>query len=69
MTCTEAILSLLLFTPCGAGGGPSMDLVLAEALASPDRLEKDRLRDPLRRPDQVLSFFEIKPGRQDSRSN
>ena len=62
MTCTEAILSLLLFTPCDSGGGPSMDLAIAEALASPDRLEADRLKDPLRRPDQVLSFFDIKPG-------
>jgi predicted methyltransferase len=62
MTCTQAVLSLLLFTPCGDGGGPSMDLVIAEALASPARLESDRLRDALRRPDQVLSFFEIAPG-------
>jgi predicted methyltransferase len=62
MTCTEAILSLLLFTPCDGSGGPSMDLAIAEALASPDRLEGDRLKDPLRRPDQVLSFFDIKPG-------
>jgi len=62
MTCAQAALSLLLFTPCGDGGGPSMDLVIAEALASPARLESDRPRDALRRPDQVLSFFEIAPG-------
>jgi len=62
MTCTQAVLSLLLFTPCSDGGGPSMDLVIAEALASPVRLESDRARDALRRPDQVLAFFEIGPG-------
>lgn len=62
MTCAQAVLSLLLFTPCGDGGGPSMDLVIAEALASPARLESDRPRDALRRPDQVLSFFEIARG-------
>ena len=62
MTCTQALLSLLLFSPCSDGGGPSMDLVIAQALASPARLESDRPRDALRRPDQVLSFFEIGPG-------
>jgi len=62
MTCTQAVLSLLLFTPCGDGGGPSMDLVIAETLASPARPESDRLRDALRRPDQVLSFFGITRG-------
>jgi predicted methyltransferase len=62
MTCTQAILSLLLISPCSDEGGPSMDLAIAEAVASPARLESDRTKDALRRPDQVLSFFEIKPG-------
>jgi len=62
MTCTQAILSLFLFAPCSDDGGPPMDLVIAEALASPARLESDRPRDALRRPDQVLSFFGITPG-------
>ena len=39
-----------------------MDLVIAESLASPDRLERDRASDPWRRPDLVLSFFDVKPG-------
>ena len=62
MTCTQALLSLLLFSPCSDGGGPAMDLVIAEALASPVRPESDRQRDALRRPDQVLAFFGIVPG-------
>jgi len=62
MTCSQAMISLLFFTSCGDGGGPSMDLVVAEALANPARPESDRLRDALRRPDLVLSFFEIEPG-------
>ena len=62
MTCTQAVLSLLLFTPCNDGGGPSMDIAIAEALANPSRLESDRLKDALRRPDQILAFFEISPG-------
>jgi predicted methyltransferase len=62
MTCTQALLSLFLFSPCNDGGGPSIDLAIAEALASPARLESDRARDALRRPDQVLAFFGIGPG-------
>ena len=62
MTCTQALLSLLLISPCNDGGSPSMDIAIAEALASPQRIEADRARDPLRKPDQVLTFFEIKPG-------
>jgi len=62
MTCSQAVASLLLFTSCGDDGGPSMDLVVAEVLANPSRPESDRLRDALRRPDLVLSFFEISPG-------
>jgi predicted methyltransferase len=62
MDCTQIIASLFLLAPCGDGGGTSMELVIAESLASPERLEQDRTRDPLRRPDLVLSFFEIEPG-------
>ncbi len=62
MTCTQAILSLLLLSPCDDGGGASMDLVIAEALTNPSRPATDRARDALRRPDQILSFFEISPG-------
>src|SRR5688572_17347690 len=62
MTCTQALLSLLLITPCTDGGTPAMDVAIAEALADPQRIAADRSRDPLRKPDQVLAFFEIKPG-------
>jgi predicted methyltransferase len=62
MTCTQAVLSLMLISPCSDGGGPNIDLAIAESLANPARLETDRLRDPLSRPDLVLAFFEIAPG-------
>jgi len=62
MTCAQAVLSLMLLSPCSDDGGPPLDLVVAEALASPARPESDRLRDAWRRPDQVLEFFEIAPG-------
>ena len=62
MNCVQAIMSLFLLAPCYQGGGKSMDLEIAESLASADRLEQDRASDPLRRPDLVLSFFGIEPG-------
>jgi predicted methyltransferase len=66
MDCSQAVLTLFLLVPCDQGGGHSGDsplnLAIAEALASPERIEADRLQDPLRRPDLVLQFFEIRPG-------
>ena len=62
MDCAQLMMALFMLAPCDNGGGSSMDLVVAESLASPDRIEQDRSNDPLRRPDLVLSFFEIKPG-------
>ena len=59
MDCARAILVLLLFAPCGISSGNSMDMAIAESLASPERIELDRKNDPLRRPDLVLEFFEI----------
>ena len=62
MTCTQAVLSLLLISPCSDGGGQNTDLAISEALANPARPESDRAKDELRRPDEVLAFFEIRPG-------
>jgi predicted methyltransferase len=62
MECAHAILTLFLLTPCESESGASLDIAIAESLANPARTESDRLVDPLRRPDQVLEFFEIKPG-------
>jgi predicted methyltransferase len=62
MDCAQLMMALFMLAPCDNGGGSSMDLVVAESLASPDRIEQDRSNDPLRRPDLVLSFFEIRPG-------
>jgi predicted methyltransferase len=62
MDCASAVLTLMLLAPCGDAGGGSIDMAIAESLASPDRIEGDRKSDPLRRPDLVLEFFEIRPG-------
>jgi len=62
MDCVQAAAALLLLAPCDDSGGASIDIAIAESLASPERIEQDRQNDPLRRPDLVLAFFEIKPG-------
>ncbi len=62
MTCTQALLSLLLISPCTDVGGQAIDQAIAAALDHPERTAADRARDPLRKPEQVLAFFEIKPG-------
>ncbi len=70
MTCTQALLSLLLISPCSDGGGQAINQAgnpigneaITAALAHPQRLEGDLARDPLRKPEEVLAFFEIKPG-------
>lgn len=41
---------------------PAADAVYAAALASPDRLAKDREIDARRKPDQLFKFLAIKPG-------
>ena len=62
MTCTQAILSLLLVSPCSDGGGASKEEAIAEALANPARPQTDVARDEFRHPDEILEFFEIHPG-------
>lgn len=62
MDCPHAIVALFLLALCENSGGASMDMAIAESLASPDRVEADRSSDPLRRPDLVLEFFELKAG-------
>jgi predicted methyltransferase len=62
MDCAQVIFTLLLLVPCDNVGGASINVEVAEALASPGRMEKDRQSDPFRRPDLVLGFFEIQPG-------
>jgi predicted methyltransferase len=62
MNRTLTVLALFLLSPCAQGGSESLNLAIAESLAAADRLADDRKSDPLRRPDQVLEFFEVEPG-------
>jgi predicted methyltransferase len=52
---------LLLMTGAATATAETADII-AESLASPDRLAQDREHDPSRHPDQVLEFFGIGPG-------
>ncbi len=60
MNCGEALLSLLLLGGCEDGG--SGNEAINAALAHPERPAEDREADPRRRPDRILSYFEIEPG-------
>jgi predicted methyltransferase len=49
-------------SPCGEGGGVDINNAVAAAVANPNRLAEDLAKDVNRKPAQVLSFFDIRPG-------
>lgn len=60
MTCTQALLSLFLLSPCNDGGvGPE---AVEAAVASPERPAEDVARDAARKPAEVLKFLGIEAG-------
>lgn len=61
MSCSSIMFSLFLVAPCGQGGGELNDAVAA-AVANPQRPAEDIEKDANRKPEQILSFFDIKPG-------
>jgi len=62
MNCSTVLFSLFLISPCGEGGGSDINEAVAAAVANPKRPAEDIENDSSRKPAQVLSFFEIKPG-------
>lgn len=48
----------------GEPATPTVPRYLSDAVASPDRPEDDRVRDPHRKPAEVLAFFGIAPGQR-----
>jgi predicted methyltransferase len=60
MNCTTILLTLFLTGGCNESAG--IDSAVAEAVAHPDRLAEDKIADGHRKPQDILSFFEIKPG-------
>jgi len=62
MSCSSVMFSLFLLSPCGNGGGTEISDAVAAAVANPQRPAQDITRDESRKPAEVLSFFDIKPG-------
>jgi len=62
MSCSSVLFSLFLMSPCGDGGGNDVNEAVAAAVANPQRPVEDLEKDANRKPEQVLSFFNIKPG-------
>ena len=57
---------LLCMTSLVWAADPADDIpyYITEAVDSPERLDSDRVRDPYRKPVEILSFFGVKPGDQ-----
>jgi predicted methyltransferase len=56
------MFSLFLMSPCSQGGGAEISEAVAAAVANPQRPAQDTVKDTSRKPAEVLSFFNIKPG-------
>jgi predicted methyltransferase len=62
MSCSSVIFSLFLLTPCSQSGGTDISEAVAAAVSNPQRPAQDLEADANRKPTEVLSFFNIKPG-------
>ena len=62
MKCSVLLFSLFLFTPCASAGENHINADAAAAVANPQRPAEDVAKDANRKPAEVLSFFDIKPG-------
>ena len=62
MGCSAVMFSLFLLSPCENAGGTQINEAVAAAVSDTQRPAEDIAKDANRHPDQVLSFFNIKPG-------
>jgi predicted methyltransferase len=62
MSCSGLMFSLFFLSPCGNSGGHDVSEAVAAAVSNPQRPSVDLTSDANRKPAQVLSFFDIKPG-------
>ena len=62
MSCSSLMFSIFLMSPCGNANGVDISEAIAAAVSNPNRPAQDIAKDVNRKPDQVLSFFGIKPG-------
>jgi predicted methyltransferase len=56
------MFSIFLMSPCVQAGGTGVSEAVATAVSNPQRPTEDIKKDANRKPAQVLSFFDIKPG-------
>ena len=62
MSCSAVMFSLFLLSPCGGSGGNDVSEFVEAAVSNPQRPAADVASDAGRKPAQVLSFFDIRPG-------
>jgi predicted methyltransferase len=62
MSCSAIMFSLFLVSPCTEAGGHDINAAVSAAVANPKRPAEDLAKDSGRKPAEVLSFFNIKPG-------
>lgn len=62
MSCSAMMFSLFLLSPCGDSGGNDVNEIAQAAVSNPQRPAVDIASDAGRKPAQVLSFLDIKPG-------
>jgi predicted methyltransferase len=62
MSCSAVMFSLFFMSPCGQDGGEVISDAVSAAVSNPQRPAEDRQKDASRKPDKVLSFFDIQPG-------
>jgi len=62
MSCSSVMFSLFLMAPCPQGGGEDISAAVAAAVSNPQRPVVDIEKDANRKPAEVLSFLNIKPG-------
>ncbi len=62
MSCSAIMFSLFLTSPCPQGGSAEVNEAMAVQSPTHKGPAEDVARDADRKPSEVLSFFEIKPG-------
>lgn len=62
MICSAVMFSFFLLSPCENGSESGISQAVAAAVSNPQRPAEDVSKDAGRKPAQVLSFFDIKPG-------
>jgi predicted methyltransferase len=62
MSCSAIMFSLFLTSPCPQGGSADVSDAVTDAIDNLQRPAQDIARDGHRKPAEILSFFDIRPG-------